>query len=170
MGETFSPIRPPTYGDRITILSIDGGGIRGIIPRVMLSYLESQLQRLDGPNARLADYFDVVTGTSTGGLIAAMLTAPNDDQRPLYAANKLVPFYLQHAPKIFPQRKGLCGWIITLLTQLFGPKYNGNYLHSLINDRLGETRLDQALTNIVIPTFDIKNLQPTIFSSYHVPV
>ncbi|KAI8552341.1 hypothetical protein RHMOL_Rhmol06G0259000 [Rhododendron molle] len=99
-----------------------------------------------------------------------MLTAPNDDQRPLYAANKLVPFYLQHAPKIFPQRKcrGLCGWIITLLTQLFGPKYNGNYLHSLINDRLGETRLDQALTNIVIPTFDIKNLQPTIFSSYHV--
>ncbi|KAI8549796.1 hypothetical protein RHMOL_Rhmol06G0053200 [Rhododendron molle] len=168
MGETFSPIRPPTYGDRITILSIDGGGIRGIIPGVMLSYLESQLQELDGANARLADYFDVVTGTSTGGLIAAMLTAPNGDKQPLYAAKEIVPFYLQNAPKIFPQRKGLCGWIIGLLTQLFGPKYNGNYLHSLINDVLGKTRLHQSLTNIVIPTFDIKNQQPTIFSSYQV--
>ncbi|KAE9466854.1 hypothetical protein C3L33_01230, partial [Rhododendron williamsianum] len=90
MGETFSPIHPPTYGNLITVLSIDGGGIRGIIPGVMLSYLESQLQVLDGANARLADYFDVVAGTSTGGLIAAMLTAPNSDERPLYAAKEIV--------------------------------------------------------------------------------
>lgn len=46
MGETSSPahIRAPIYGDYITILSIDGGGIRGIIPAVILAYLESQLQ------------------------------------------------------------------------------------------------------------------------------
>ncbi|XP_058228432.1 patatin-like protein 2 isoform X1 [Rhododendron vialii] len=168
MGETFSPIHPPTYGNLITVLSIDGGGIRGIIPGVMLSYLESQLQVLDGANARLADYFDVVAGTSTGGLIAAMLTAPNSDKRPLYAAKEIVPFYLHNAPKIFPQTEGPYAWIINFLTLLIGPKYDGDYLHNLINDILGKTRLHQALTNIIIPTFDIKNLQPTIFSSYQV--
>lgn len=44
MGESLGQIRPPTYGNLVTILSIDGGGIRGIIPGVVLTYLESQLQ------------------------------------------------------------------------------------------------------------------------------
>lgn len=66
--------------------------------------------------------------------------------------------------------RGPYAWIINFLTLLIGPKYDGDYLHNLINDILGKTRLHQALTNIVIPTFDIKNLQPAIFSSYQVPV
>jgi patatin-like phospholipase/acyl hydrolase len=49
-------IQPPTYGNLVTILSIDGGGIRGIIPATILEFLESQLQELDGESARLADY------------------------------------------------------------------------------------------------------------------
>ncbi|XP_028110439.1 patatin-like protein 2 [Camellia sinensis] len=98
-------IRPPTYGKLITVLSIDGGGIRGIIPGIILANLESQLQELDGMDARLADYFDVIAGTSTGGLITAMLTAPNNDKRPLYAAKDIVPFYLENCPKIFPQTR-----------------------------------------------------------------
>jgi patatin-like phospholipase/acyl hydrolase len=51
---------------------------------------------------------------------------------------------------------------------LRGPKYYGNFLHSIVKEKLGDTRLHQTLTNIVIPTFDIKRLQPTIFSSYKV--
>ncbi|CAO2202241.1 unnamed protein product, partial [Urochloa humidicola] len=47
-----------------------------------------------------------------------------------------------------------------------GPKYNGKYLHSVIRELLGETKVGDALKNIVIPTFDIKLLQPTIFSRY----
>ncbi|KAI4316725.1 hypothetical protein L6164_024677 [Bauhinia variegata] len=54
-----------TPGNRVTVLSIDGGGIRGIIPGVILGFLESELQKLDGEDARLADYFDVIAGTST---------------------------------------------------------------------------------------------------------
>ncbi|WJX35339.1 hypothetical protein P8452_23346 [Trifolium repens] len=91
-------IQPPTYGNLVTILSIDGGGIRGLIPATILEFLESQLQELDGESARLADYFDVITGTSTGGLVTAMLSAPNDKQRPLFAAKDIKPFYLEHFP------------------------------------------------------------------------
>ncbi|PWA45764.1 acyl transferase/acyl hydrolase/lysophospholipase [Artemisia annua] len=96
-------IRPPNTGNLITVLSIDGGGIRGIVPGVILEYLESQLQEMDGNNARLADYFDVISGTSTGGLVSVMLTAPDKNNRPLYAAKDIVPFYLENTPEIFPQ-------------------------------------------------------------------
>lgn len=161
-------IRPPTYGKLITVLSIDGGGIRGIIPGVILANLESQLQELDGMDARLADYFDVIAGTSTGGLITAMLTAPNNDKRPLYAAKDIVPFYLENCPKIFPQTRGPFAWMVNIFKAMTGPKYNGKYLHKLIKDILGDTRLHNTLTSVVIPTFDIQNLQPAIFSSYQV--
>ncbi|KHN12766.1 Patatin-3-Kuras 1 [Glycine soja] len=100
---SIEQIQPPTYGNLVTILSIDGGGIRGIIPATIIDFLESQLQELDGPEARLADYFDVISGTSTGGLVTAMITAPDNNNRPLFAAKDIKPFYMDHCPKIFPQ-------------------------------------------------------------------
>ncbi|KAK1433047.1 hypothetical protein QVD17_09953 [Tagetes erecta] len=163
-----APLLPPNSGELITILNIDGGGIRGVIPGVILEYLESQLQALDGPNARLADYFDVISGTSTGGLIAIMLTAPDENKDPLYAAEDIVPFYLNNCPKIFPQFGGPFAGFIKLLKTLVGPKYNGKYLKTLVTGLLGTTKLSQTLTNVVIPSFDIKTMQPVIFSSFQV--
>ena len=55
-----------------------------------------------------------------------------------------------------------------LWKSMMGPKYNGEYLHTVVKELLGDTRVDQTLKNIVIPTFDIKLLQPTIFSTYDV--
>lgn len=62
-------------------------------------------QELDGEEVRLADYFDVITGTSTGGLVTAMLTAPNENGRPLFAAKDIKALFLNHSPKIFPQSR-----------------------------------------------------------------
>ncbi|PHT55144.1 Patatin-like protein 2 [Capsicum baccatum] len=162
-------LQPPiafaaTAGKVVTILSIDGGGIRGIIPATLLAFLESKLQELDGPNVRIADYFDVVAGTSTGGLMATMLTAPDKDNRPLYAAKNITNFYMDHGPKIFPESSRSS--FLKRLTNIFGgPKYDGKYLKTLVKSILGNHTVKQTLTQIVIPSFDIKRLQPIVFTT-----
>ncbi|XP_060182459.1 patatin-like protein 2 [Lycium barbarum] len=95
-----------------------------------------------------------------------MLTAPNKEGRPLFAAKDITPFYLEHGPKIFPHNGGLFGSIRKKFKSLVRPRYNGKYLHQVIKEKLGETRLLETLTNIVIPTFDIKNLQSRVFSTF----
>lgn len=62
---------------KITILSLDGGGIRGIISCIILRYIEEQLRKQDSTDAKLADYFDLIAGSSTGGLIASILLYPD---------------------------------------------------------------------------------------------
>ncbi|KAK9226933.1 hypothetical protein WN943_011981 [Citrus x changshan-huyou] len=155
-------------GKKITVLSIDGGGVKGIIPGTILAFLESRLQDLDGPNARIADYFDIVAGTSTGGLIGTMLTAPNKDGRPMYAAKDINNFYFEHCPKIFPQLSRGGNFprsIISSLSKWVRPMYDGKYIRSLTKEILEDITIKDTLTNLIIPTFDIKRLQPVIFSS-----
>ncbi|XVE82749.1 hypothetical protein DITRI_Ditri16bG0030800 [Diplodiscus trichospermus] len=155
-------------GKMVTVLSIDGGGVRGIIPGTLLAFLENKLQGLDGPKARIADYFDVIAGTSTGGLIASMLTAPNKENRPMYAATDINNFYLDHCPKIFPQHSRLnflASAANLIKATLTGPKHDGKYLRSMTNQLLQDITIKQTLTNVLIPAFDIKHLQPVIFST-----
>lgn len=97
-----------------------------------------------------------------------MLAAPNKKKRPLFAAKDIQAFYMNHAPKIFPQLRGAFGRMMRIFRSVSGPCYDGKYLHEVVRKNLGSTRLHQTLTNVVIPTFDIKQLQPTIFSSYEV--
>lgn len=151
----------------VTVLSIDGGGIKGIIPGTILEFLESKLQDLDGPSARLADYFDIIAGTSTGGLVTTMLTAPNKDNRPMYEAKDITNFYLEQTPKIFPQksRNDFLSSIESEVGEVLGPKYDGKYLRTLTTGLLGDLTLKETLTNVIIPTFDVKHLQPVIFST-----
>ncbi|TVU37886.1 hypothetical protein EJB05_11229, partial [Eragrostis curvula] len=165
---------PPATGRRVTVLTIDGGGIRGLIPGTILAFLESKLQELNGPDARLADYFDCIAGTSTGGLITAMITAPNKDKRPLFAAKDINKFYLKNGPQIFPQSKEviacssslIAGGICKHAARVQGTKIRRQVPQLKIQSLLGATRVRDTLTNVVIPTFDVKNLQPTIFSTF----
>ncbi|CAL4979663.1 unnamed protein product [Urochloa decumbens] len=158
---------PPSQGRLITVLSIDCGGIRGLIPATIIACLEAKLQELDGPEARIADYFDVIAGTSTGALITAMLAAPNENKRPLFAAKDISQFYIENGPKIFPQRKiGFLKPVANLLSVMRGPKYNGAFLHDKIKSLTHGVRIADTVTNVVMPAFDVRCLQPVIFSTY----
>lgn len=156
----------PPYGNNVSILSIDGGGIRGLIVAIILCFLESELQKLDGQNTRIADYFDLVAGTSTGGLIAIMLTAPNKDKRPMFTAKEILEFYIRESPKIFPQSSNVFGWPLTIFKFILRQhKYNGQHLHNILRKELGDLKLHDTLTNILIPTYDLSNHQVLMFSS-----
>ncbi|KAA8528554.1 hypothetical protein F0562_035909 [Nyssa sinensis] len=95
-----------------------------------------------------------------------MLTTPNEENRPMFAAKDIKAFYLEHCPSIFPQDSCPFSHATKVIKALSGPKYDGKYLHNIVKEKLRNTRLHETLTDVVIPTFDIKRLQPTIFSSY----
>ncbi|XP_037469539.1 patatin-like protein 1 [Triticum dicoccoides] len=162
---------PPSQGRLITVLSIDGGGIRGLIPSTILACLESKLQELDGPDARIADYFDVIAGTSTGALVTSMLAAPGENKRPLFEAKDINKFYLENGPKIFPQKRlGFLTPMANLFGAVNGPKYDGKFLHDKIKSLTNDVTVADTVTNIIVPTFDIKYLQPVIFNTYEAKV
>lgn len=64
--------------------------------------------------------------------------------------------------------RGMYGLLRKIWKLFWGPKYDGKYLHGVVTEKFRETRLADTLTNVVIPTFDIKHLQPKIFSTYEV--
>ncbi|XP_028088345.1 patatin-like protein 2 [Camellia sinensis] len=143
-------IQALTNGKLITILSIDGGGIREIISATILTYLESQLQ-LDGEDVRIVDYFDVIAGTRTGGLVTSMLTALSENNcfYPIVQLSKNIKdFYLDNCPKILPQEspKYNKGRVKNRNRYVLGPKYDGKYLRELVKEKLRETKLHQTLT------------------------
>ena len=56
----------------VNVLSIDGGGIRGVLPAQILIYVEKKLSELYGKETKISDHFDYVAGTSTGGILASL--------------------------------------------------------------------------------------------------
>src|SRR3954465_2479735 len=94
-GESTMPAEqhPPT--DRFRILCVDGGGIRGLIPALVIAEIERRIQARAGPEARVADYFHMFAGTSTGGLVALSVTAPDPEEpeRPAVSGADLARFY-----------------------------------------------------------------------------
>ncbi|TVU49872.1 hypothetical protein EJB05_01211, partial [Eragrostis curvula] len=133
------PVQPaPKSREKLTrVLTIDGGGIRGLIPGTILEFLERELQKQDDrSDARLADYFDYIVGTSTGGLITAMLAAPGKDGRPIFAASDINPFYREHGPRMFHRKWGP---MASRISKTWGPMYDGKYLRDQICKELGDT-------------------------------
>jgi patatin-like phospholipase/acyl hydrolase len=95
----------------IKVLAVDGGGIRGIIPAVILGELQKRLTR------KLWQTFDLIAGTSTGGIIALGLGTACNNGKP-YSPDQLLNLYLQNGSAIFKK-----SWL-TSLRQLLFPKYS----------------------------------------------
>ncbi|KAL8031746.1 hypothetical protein ABFS82_13G046800 [Erythranthe guttata] len=160
-------IEDQTFGKLITVLSIDGGGVRGLIPAVILAFLESELQKLDGEDARIADYFDIIAGTETGSLTTAMLTAPKrNNNRPLFAAKDIKEFYIEHFPYIYSKRNNFLTRAARMVKCFLGQKYDGKYLHSLLKEKFGDTKLHETLTDVIIPSFDTVRRKLVLFSNH----
>jgi patatin-like phospholipase/acyl hydrolase len=149
------------------ILSIDGGGIRGIIPGQILVILEEKLNKASGnPDGRIADYFDLIAGTSTGGILTCAYLCPdltNTDGllRPRYSAKEVVNLYLERGDKIFDrslhQRIRSAGG-------LTDEKYSAEALEKALDDYFGETKLSQLLKPCLISAYDIQRRQGHFFN------
>ncbi len=141
------------------ILSIDGGGIRGLIPALVLEALERRLAARNKTKP-LHRYLDLVVGTSTGGIIAAGLTAPHptDAGKPAMSAAELVKLYNEYGSEIFALdkfrnlREAFLTFNIKALRQ---EKYSAERLEKRLDQYLGEGRLRDALANVVITAYDV---------------
>ncbi len=174
--------RPGTF----RILAIDGGGIRGVIPAVLLEDLEglvsSALARVrndpaQAPTAalwegitapRIADCFHLIAGTSTGGLLAAGLTSTGTDGRPKLSAADAVSVYQSHGKEIF--RRPLLRALLNPLN-LFYPRYPLAQLRKVLEvpSVLGAGRLENARTDVLITSYDLTLPGPRFFTRWGSP-
>ena len=152
------------------ILSIDGGGIRGLIPAVILTALEEKIRaeekKQNKPEKHLYQYFNLVAGTSTGGIIAAGLTSPSpgDASVPAMDPKSLVNLYNEHGDEIFSRsifRR--VRDVLSDLRNIVQEKYDHENLVKLLRRYLGRRELKEALTDILITAYDIERRQTVYF-------
>jgi len=148
------------------ILSIDGGGIRGIIPGLILTKLENKLQKFSGnKNSRLADYFDLIAGTSTGGILSCCYLLPdeNNKNRPKFSAEEVVNLYFDHGETIFDR---------SLFHQiksgggLLDEKYPSKGLVEALTKYMGKTRLSDLIKPSLITAYDIERRKAHFFTQH----
>jgi patatin-like phospholipase/acyl hydrolase len=140
----------------VKVLSIDGGGIRGIIPAQVLARIEHDLGK------PISEAFDLITGTSTGGIIALGLTVPGPDGKPAHSAQDLVDLYVKEGATIFSRSL----WHeVEAAGSALGPKYPAEGLERVLATYLGEARLKDALTEVLVTAYEVEDRIPWFFSS-----
>lgn len=139
--------------DSIRILTIDGGGVRGIIPAIVLG----EIERRTGHHP--TELFDVIAGTSTGSLLAMSMISPGGDGRPRYPASSAADAYEEFAPKIFPRQR----W--AQIRGLLHEKYSAEGLEAALQEFLGDTRFSDALVHTLVPTYDLMSQDILVFDS-----
>ena len=151
---------------KVRILSIDGGGIRGIIPATIIWHLEQRLQaRAGNPDARISDYFDFVAGTSTGGILACTYLMPDPQRpgRPKLSARESLAMYLE---------QGGCGTFsrslyrkLTSMMGLLDEKYCSQALEKALKRCFGKTRLRDFLKPCLVTAYNITSRRAFFFTS-----
>lgn len=143
---------------KIRILSIDGGGIRGVIPATILAYLEKRLQYFSGnPNAVLADYFEMIAGTSTGGLLACFYLLPpvqgDHEKSSRYFASEAPALYEQYGREIFKPKVPMGP--LSRARIIFDDIYTTEGLENLLSLKFGMAKLSETQRHCLITAYDI---------------
>lgn len=140
----------------VKVLAIDGGGIRGIIPALLLTEIEKRTQK------PIADLFDLVAGTSTGGILALALTKPDGAGKPAYSAQQLVALYENEGQEIFSRSV----WHrIRAIGNLLDERYQATGIEDVLERYFAETRLKEALKEVIITSYEIERRIPWFFKS-----
>jgi predicted acylesterase/phospholipase RssA len=148
--QAAAPRRP------LRVLAIDGGGIRGILPAMVLSDLERRTNR------PIIDLFDLIVGTSTGGLVALALSCPNAEGKPRHTARDIVRLYEVEGKRVFSRSV----WHkIRSVGALAEGKYPSAGIEGVLQDYYGECRLKDALADVVVPAYEIERRIPFFFKT-----
>jgi predicted acylesterase/phospholipase RssA len=147
---------------RFRILSVDGGGIKGLFPATVLAELERH--HLDGRS--IASCFDLIAGTSTGGILALGLGAG-------LKATALADIYAQRGALVFPEPTDspigrMRAWWRTKRHYLHY-HYERDALQKLLSDMLGEKLLGDSTVRLCIPAFEGKHSEVFVFKTPHHP-
>lgn len=142
---------------RFRILSIDGGGIRGIFPAAILARLELE----HAARNPIGTYFDLIAGTSTGGILALGLGAG-------LSANVLLAIYLGRGDEIFPPLGSVGTWLRNAY-QFAAYSYDRAALESVLTDTLGDRLFGESRNRLCIPSFDGRHSEVFVFKTPHHP-
>ncbi|MCW8313330.1 MULTISPECIES: patatin-like phospholipase family protein [Sphingobacterium] len=138
------------------ILALDGGGIRGIIPAMVLVALEEKLQKSTmNPNARIASYFDFIAGTSSGGILTSILLFPdeNNPSQPKFSARDALNLFVNHGTEIFNASK----WRHFLSSLgLVSELYSSAPLANVLDKYFQNARLSQLIKPCIITAYNIE--------------
>lgn len=147
---------------KISILSLDGGGIRGIISCIILRFIEEQLKRLHHPQAKIGDYFDMVAGSSTGGLITAILLYPDENRNSKYSIQKGLQLYSEKGNDIFQ----VSFWEKLINPfGLFNEKISVEALEKNLEEFFGNLELKELTKPCIITAYDIENRKAKLFNT-----
>jgi patatin-like phospholipase len=131
------------------ILSIDGGGLKGTFPASFLAEVEEAI------GEPIADYFDLIVGTSTGGIIAIGLGLG-------LSAAAIRDFYVEHGPAIFAGNRSM-----RALRQLGRSKYSSGPLEQALREVFGDHRLGDSHTRLVIPSLNLETGEVNVYKTAH---
>ena len=142
------------------ILCIDGGGILGTFPAAFLAEME---QHFDQP---IGSYFDLIAGTSTGGILAIGLSMG-------FEATELLYLYEKRGPEIFGETYGtlrnLAMRNLRCLQWLYRRKYDSDSLRAVLQEVLGSKRIGEAKTRLIVPAWNPNSQCVYIFKTAHHP-
>uniref|UniRef100_A0A7N0V2T0 Patatin n=1 Tax=Kalanchoe fedtschenkoi TaxID=63787 RepID=A0A7N0V2T0_KALFE len=154
---------------KICLLSIDGGGMRGLLPGKALAYLELALKNKSGnPDARIADYFDVAAGTGVGGIFTAMLFGTKDQRSPIFRADETWKLLADNGKSIYASSAGNSRSSLQRCFKSGSSRRGGSGMEKMMNEAFtSDARvltLKDTLKPVLIPCYDLSSSAPFLFS------